>query len=157
MEWTIQISSPLFSIISLAAILVGNQDHQTQFWKGAIQGPFHQSLVAIGPVVSVCNWEVLITSVDEHYILASIKHYGWLKLFSLLAHLAFMPCFWLILKQQWTIKISSPLFSIRVRNCSDQQFLNLITKSLNEAKSIHLTQIHDRSLSWFNTSTTINN
>jgi hypothetical protein len=22
------------------------------FWKGAIQGPFHQSLVAIGPVVS---------------------------------------------------------------------------------------------------------
>jgi hypothetical protein len=24
----------------------------TQFWKGAIQGPFHQSLVAIGPVVS---------------------------------------------------------------------------------------------------------
>jgi hypothetical protein len=27
-------------------------DHRTQFWKGAIQGPFHQSLVAIGPVVS---------------------------------------------------------------------------------------------------------
>jgi hypothetical protein len=24
----------------------------TQFWKGTIQGPFHQSLVAIGPVVS---------------------------------------------------------------------------------------------------------
>jgi hypothetical protein len=24
----------------------------SQFWKGAIQGPFHQSLVAIGPVVS---------------------------------------------------------------------------------------------------------
>jgi hypothetical protein len=24
----------------------------TQFWKGAIQGPFHQSLVAIVPVVS---------------------------------------------------------------------------------------------------------
>jgi trehalose utilization protein len=28
------------------AILVGSRDHQTQFWKGAIQGPFHQSLVA---------------------------------------------------------------------------------------------------------------
>jgi hypothetical protein len=42
----------IFSIFSLAAILVGNQDHWTQFWKGAIQGPFHQSLVAIGPVVS---------------------------------------------------------------------------------------------------------
>jgi hypothetical protein len=23
-----------------------------ELWKGAIQGPFHQSLVAIGPVVS---------------------------------------------------------------------------------------------------------
>jgi hypothetical protein len=27
-------------------------DQQTQFWKGATQVPFHQSLVAIGPVVS---------------------------------------------------------------------------------------------------------
>jgi hypothetical protein len=26
--------------------------HRTQFWKGAIQGPFHQNVVAIGPVVS---------------------------------------------------------------------------------------------------------
>ena len=46
------ISSPLFSIFSLAAILAGSQDHRTQFWKGAIQGPFHHSFVAIGPVVS---------------------------------------------------------------------------------------------------------
>jgi hypothetical protein len=36
----------------LVAILVGSRDHRTQFWKGAIQGPFHQSVVAIGPVVS---------------------------------------------------------------------------------------------------------
>jgi hypothetical protein len=43
---------PFFSIFSLAAILVGSRDHLTQFWKGAIQGLFHQSLVAIGPVVS---------------------------------------------------------------------------------------------------------
>jgi hypothetical protein len=28
------------------------RDHQKQFWKGAIQGSFHQSLVAIGPLVS---------------------------------------------------------------------------------------------------------
>jgi hypothetical protein len=42
----------IFSIFSLAAIMVGSRDHWTQFWKGAIQGPFHQSLVAIGPVVS---------------------------------------------------------------------------------------------------------
>jgi hypothetical protein len=43
---------PFFSILSLAAILVGSRDHRTNFWKGATQGPFHQSLVAIGPVVS---------------------------------------------------------------------------------------------------------
>jgi hypothetical protein len=46
------ISSPLFSIFSLAAILVGSWDHRTQFWKGAIQGSLHKSLVAIGPVLS---------------------------------------------------------------------------------------------------------
>jgi hypothetical protein len=43
---------PFFSISSLAAILVENRDHRTQFWKGAIQGLFHQSLVGINPVVS---------------------------------------------------------------------------------------------------------
>jgi hypothetical protein len=32
----------------LAASLVGSRDHRTQFWKGAIQGSFHKSLVAIG-------------------------------------------------------------------------------------------------------------
>ena len=47
-----KISFSLFSIFSLAAILVGSRDHQTQFWKRAVQGPFHQSVVAIGPVVS---------------------------------------------------------------------------------------------------------
>ena len=35
----------------MAAILVGAGDCQTQFWKGTTQGPFHQSLVQIGPVV----------------------------------------------------------------------------------------------------------
>jgi hypothetical protein len=43
---------PPFSIFSLVAILVGSRDHRTQFWKGAIQGSFHKSLVAIGQVVS---------------------------------------------------------------------------------------------------------
>jgi hypothetical protein len=51
-QWTIKISSPLFYIFSLAAILAGSRDQRTQFWKRAIQIPFHQSLVAIGPVVS---------------------------------------------------------------------------------------------------------
>jgi hypothetical protein len=50
--WTIKISSPLFSILSLAAILVGSRDQQTQFWKGAIQESFQQSLADIGSVVS---------------------------------------------------------------------------------------------------------
>ena len=36
----------------MATILVGSRDHRTKFWKGAIQGSLHQSLVAIGPVVS---------------------------------------------------------------------------------------------------------
>jgi hypothetical protein len=51
-QWTIKISSPLFSILSLAAILVGSRDHRTQFWKGATQESFQQSLVEFGSVVS---------------------------------------------------------------------------------------------------------
>ena len=51
-QWTIKIASPLFSIFRLVAILVGSRDHWTQFWKGAIQGPFHQSLIQIGSVAS---------------------------------------------------------------------------------------------------------
>ena len=51
-EYFFLISSRLFSIFSLVAILFGNRDHRTTFWKGDIQGPFHQSLVAIVPVVS---------------------------------------------------------------------------------------------------------
>jgi hypothetical protein len=43
---------PPFSIFSLVAILVGSRDYRTHFWKGAIQGPFHQHLVQIGPVAS---------------------------------------------------------------------------------------------------------
>ena len=43
---------PPFSILSLAAILVGSRDHRTQFWKGTTQESFQQSLVEIGSVVS---------------------------------------------------------------------------------------------------------
>jgi hypothetical protein len=69
-QWTIKISSPLFSIFSLAAILVGSRDHWTQFWKGPIQGPFHQSMVAIGPVVSeekIKMWNVDGRTTDEKW------------------------------------------------------------------------------------------
>jgi hypothetical protein len=41
-----------FSIFSLATILVGSWEHWTHFWKGAIQGSFHQSLVQIDLVAS---------------------------------------------------------------------------------------------------------
>jgi hypothetical protein len=51
-EKILKIFHPPFFYFSLAAILLGSRDHRTQFWKGAIQGSFHQSLDAIGPVVS---------------------------------------------------------------------------------------------------------
>jgi hypothetical protein len=37
---------------SSSKIVSGSRDHRTHFWKGVTQGSFHQSLVAIGPVVS---------------------------------------------------------------------------------------------------------
>ena len=58
--WTIKILPPFFYFY-LAAILVGSWDYRTQLWKGAIQGPFHQSLVQIGPVASeelIKMWKV---------------------------------------------------------------------------------------------------
>ena len=76
-QWTIKISSPLFSIFSLAAILVGSRDHRTQIWKGAIQGPFHQSLVAIGPVVSeekIKMWNVDGRTTDNGRKVMTIAH-----------------------------------------------------------------------------------
>jgi hypothetical protein len=38
--------------LAVGAIVVEGPNRPTHFWKGAIQGPFHPSLVAIGPVVS---------------------------------------------------------------------------------------------------------
>ena len=77
-QWTIKISSPLFSIFSLVAILIGNRDHRTQFWKGSIEGPFHQSLVAIGPVVSeekIKMWNFMTydgQTDDERQVMAKV-------------------------------------------------------------------------------------
>ena len=48
----LKLHSSFFSIFRLAAILVESRDPRTQLWKGAMQRPFHQSLVATGPVVS---------------------------------------------------------------------------------------------------------
>jgi hypothetical protein len=45
-------SSPPFLFLVTAAMLVGYRDCWTQFWKGITHGPFHQSLVLSGQVVS---------------------------------------------------------------------------------------------------------
>jgi hypothetical protein len=49
------LTDPPFSILSLAAILVGSRDQRTQFRKGAIQESVHQNLVDIGSVVISSN------------------------------------------------------------------------------------------------------
>jgi hypothetical protein len=79
---------PLFSIFSLAAILVGSRDHRTQTWKGAIPGSFHKSLVAIGPVVSeekifFCKnvWHIKIYP-PCNFEVNPITHFGVISLFS---------------------------------------------------------------------------
>ena len=41
-----------FFYLKLDGHLGWSRDHRTQIWKVATQEPFHQSLVAIGPVVS---------------------------------------------------------------------------------------------------------
>ena len=82
-QWTIKISSHLFSIFSLAAILVGSRDHRTQFWKGAIQGPFHQSLVQIGPVASeelIKMWKVNGRTDDRRSVVTIAHLTGELKI-----------------------------------------------------------------------------
>jgi hypothetical protein len=54
--WEFVIGLYVKLISAVAAIFVEGLKCQTQFWVGAIQGPFHQSLVAIGPVVSEDNF-----------------------------------------------------------------------------------------------------
>jgi hypothetical protein len=46
--------SPFLFLVT-ATMLVGGRDCRTQFWKGIIHGPFHQSLVLSGQVVSEEN------------------------------------------------------------------------------------------------------
>jgi hypothetical protein len=61
------------TIFSLVAILVGSWDHRTQFWKGAIQGLFHQSLVAIGLVESQPNFADMILGWSSSKIVSGIS------------------------------------------------------------------------------------
>ena len=84
------ISSPLFSIFSLVAILVGSRDHRTHFWKRTIQWLFHQNFVLVEQMVS------------DKKIFMGISHRG--------------PCFgwdWLSsFRGEEFFLISSPLFPI---------------------------------------------
>jgi hypothetical protein len=50
--WEFPIGSYVKLIAAVVAILVGGLNCQTQFWKGTTQGPFQQSMVEIGSVVS---------------------------------------------------------------------------------------------------------
>jgi hypothetical protein len=50
--WEFPIGSYVKLSSAVAAILVGGMKCRTQFWKGATQGSFQQSLVEIGSVVS---------------------------------------------------------------------------------------------------------
>jgi hypothetical protein len=47
-------SSPFLFLVT-ATMLVGGRDCRTQFWKGITHGPFHQTLVLNGQVVSEEN------------------------------------------------------------------------------------------------------
>ena len=49
-----KISSPILFLVT-ATMLVGGRDCRAQFWKGITHGPFHQSLVLSGQVVSEEN------------------------------------------------------------------------------------------------------
>ena len=49
-----KISSPFLFLVT-ATMLVGGRDCRTQFWKVITHGPFHQSLVLSGQVVSEEN------------------------------------------------------------------------------------------------------
>jgi hypothetical protein len=46
---------PPFLFSATVAMLVGGRDCRTQLWKGITHGPFHQSLVLSGQVVSEEN------------------------------------------------------------------------------------------------------
>jgi hypothetical protein len=55
MAATVQLESYVKLSSAVTAILVGGMKCRTQFWKGATQGSFQQSLVEIGLVVSEEN------------------------------------------------------------------------------------------------------
>jgi hypothetical protein len=64
-ETTVPISSPFLFLVT-ATMLVGGRDCRTQLWKGITHGPFHQSLVLSGQVVSEENIFSNCVRTDDH-------------------------------------------------------------------------------------------
>ena len=96
--------------MSLAAILVGSRDHRTQFWKGAIQESFQQSLVEIGSVVSEEKiffkfhppfFLICIIGQNRQKFKVHKKSCHMLKSSSLCLYSSNLGTFWLKIEQFW--------------------------------------------------------
>jgi hypothetical protein len=77
LQWTIKISSRLFFYFQLGGHLGWKSGSPDTIWKGAIQGPFHQSLVQIGPVSSeelIKMWKVKGRTTDDGRSVVTISH-----------------------------------------------------------------------------------
>jgi hypothetical protein len=64
---------PPFLFLLTATMLVGGRDCRTQFWKRITNGPFHQSLVVSGQVVSEVN---IFSSTDGRPTQSDDKVFG---------------------------------------------------------------------------------
>ena len=74
--WEFPIGSYVKLSSAVVAILVGGLKCRTQFWKGATQGSFQQSLVEIGSVVSEEKIFFLISPPPFFYFQLG-GHLGW--------------------------------------------------------------------------------
>jgi hypothetical protein len=61
-------------------MLVGGRDCRTQFWKGITHGPFHQTLVSSGQVVSEKNiFSNCVRTDDRRKVMTKANMTGELK------------------------------------------------------------------------------
>ena len=108
-----------FLFLVTAAILNGGQGCQTQFWKRPTQGPSLQVWFNLVQPFQrrrfKCDLFQIMPNLNNQYKSAerkiSQKNQEYMINYSLPFSCSYnLSSFWLILKQQWTIKISSPLF-----------------------------------------------
>ena len=69
-----KISSPFLFLVT--AMLVGGRSCRTQFWKGITHGPFHQSLISSGQVVSEENIFSNCVRTDDRRKVMTKAHMG---------------------------------------------------------------------------------